>query len=629
VNTGGLDSSDLDQLGDRVAALVERTLLLAHEKERDDLVGALSTESVRELGAAVTVVVAGEAKRGKSSLVNALLAHPGLSPVNASAAIESPVDVGIATSAHIVIQYAATPRVRVYHDANPDGEDVPPASLASWATAAGNPGNAKRVRSVEIGADHPLLAHGVTLVDTPGVGGLEAAHADVTLAALTTADILLFVADASAPLSGPELSFLDRVTERIGNVLFVVTKIDAYPSADEVIAENRHLLAETRFRDAPLFAVSSVRKRKADDPAVGPSTVRDRLRDLSGFNELECALFAHAVGRTRTLRLANVVQLGRIVLDRLAESERARLDAARGSSNLREELETTRDRLEGLRSARRVGSSTLDDEFSKLQDQLEAEFEHALEELEKRNRDAFEAGTLKLEDVPEHLDAELNAIVARLNASLAVGVTEMVVDLAAMLALEGLGSIDVDSADATAGALTRLPTLPARTAIERVLGSTRTMTGTYVPERLLGGLTAVAFGNPVAMAAGVFAGLAIIGVNLVKSGRVRDRREAEALLTRAVSIARREIPPILRRRIRELRSTVEAQVQQATRRREAELSEAIREHERMAAEDERTRKGAEELAARRRELLASLHGEATALLKGLAAPRKPTLVGVS
>jgi hypothetical protein len=615
------ENADLNQFDDRVAALVEGMLSLAREKERDDLVGRLCTETVRAEGSEVAIVVAGEAKRGKSSLVNALLGSTDLSPVSGPAAVELPVDDVIATSAHIVIQYAPTPYVRVFHDASPLGEDVPASSLSDWATPAGNPRNAKRVRSIEVGLDHPLLARGVTLVDTPGVGGLEAAHAEVTLAALSTADVLLFVSDASAPLSGPELSFLDRVTERIGSVFLVLTKIDAYPGAREILAENRALLAQTRFRDAPLFAVSSLRKRKADDPATGPSDVRNHLRKLSGFAELESALFAHAVGRTRALRLANVVQLGRIVLDRLAESEEALIEGARGNPALKENLEAARERLNRLRAARQSGSSAVGDQFDRLQEAVEAELERALDELERRQRHAFESGKLKLESVPEQLDAELNAIVARLNASLAAGVAELVVDVAGALALDGIGSIDLDGDGSSTGrSLSQLPMLPSRSGIEKVLGSTSAVSGTYLPERLLGGLTAVALGNPVTIAVGIFAGFAILGLALVKGGVVRDRREANVLLTAAVGIAKREIPPIVRGRIRELRTTVEANVLQAIRDRDRELTEAIREYERMAEEGERARQRAEAIAVHRRDVLTSLRAEADAILAGLAAP---------
>ena len=51
----------------------------------------------------------------------------------------------------------------------------------------------------------PLLAN-LSIVDTPGVGGLEAAHGEIAQAAVRQATALLFVLDAGAPLTRPELA---------------------------------------------------------------------------------------------------------------------------------------------------------------------------------------------------------------------------------------------------------------------------------------------------------------------------------------------------------------------------------------------------------------------------------------
>jgi ribosome biogenesis GTPase A len=598
------------QLEESVGGFVERTVELAREKEREDLVTRLRDEARRKDAAAVTVVVAGEAKRGKSSLVNALLGMD-----------LSPVDAAPATNAHIVLQHGRSTSARVFHDERPLGERVSPSELGEWVTAFGNPGNAKHVRSVEIELDHPLLAQGVVLVDTPGVGGLEAAHAEVTLAALSTADVLVFVLDASAPISNRELHFLSRVTERIGNVLFVLTKIDAYAGADEIAAENHRLLANTRFASAPVFPISSARKRKADELDRASSQLAEQLLDMSGFLEFERALVAHAVGRTKVLRLGNLVQLARIVLDRVDESEQAIIEGARGNSQHRVELEAARQRVRELEERRRIGGSAVADEFATLQDELATEFERALLELEQRHTESLAKRDVTLEALPELIDAEFNALVARLNAALAEGASEIVVTLAAELALEGLGAIDVDPADVRDLAPVRNPLQPSRTAVEMVVDTSHALGGMYVPERLLGGLTAAAFGGPVGALVGVVAGLALVGVNLVKSERVRNRQQAQTLLAEAVRTARREIPPVLRARLREVHREVEESVYQAMRRREAELAAAIREHERMAREDERTQNRAIAAAANRRARVDRLREQSGELLAQLASVR--------
>jgi hypothetical protein len=524
-----------------------------------------------------------------------------------------------------VIQHGQSTTVRVIHDAAPFGESVPADELADWVTDTGNPQNAKHVRSVEIGFDHPLLAQGVVVVDTPGVGGLDAAHADVTLAALATADVLLFVVDSSAPISDQELSFLSRVTERIGTVLFAVTKIDAYPGADEILAEDRRLLTSTRFADSQMFAVSSARRRRADELAATDGELSARLGAMSGFVELERALREHTVGRTETLRLANVVQLGRIVLDRLDESEQAIIDGASGSSRHRDELEATQRRVRELDEARRVGRTVVADQFVDLQDVLATDFERALSELESRHRQAFARRDTQLDTLPERLDADLSVLVAKLNASLAEGVSEIVIDLASGLALEGLGTIDVEP-DAADFIVARVPRLPTRGAIDAALDTAHTLAGAHVPQGLLVALTTAVLGGHVGAIVGVVAGVAIVGVTLVKSGRVRDQQQAQALLADAVQNARREIPPIFRARVRELRREVELAVYQAIRRREEELETALREHEEMAGQDARTRKDAIAAATNRRTTIEQLRERTGALLARLAAARPATAI---
>jgi hypothetical protein len=233
---------------------------------------------------------------------------------------------------------------------------------------------------------------------------------------------------------------------------------------------------------------------------------------------------------------------------------------------------------------------------------------------------------MKLEALPERLDGELNALVARLNASLAEGASGIVVTLASTLALEGIGAIDVDPAEVGDLTMVHLSSLSSHSAVEMVLDTSRALGGMYVPERLLGGITGAALGGPVGAVIGVIAGLAIVGVTLVKAERVRNQEQAQALLAEAARTARREIPPVLRARLREVRREVEESVYRALRRREAELTSAIREHERMAREDARTQNRAVAAAANRRATFQRLGEQAEELLERLAAVRRATAV---
>src|SRR4029453_9559230 len=84
----------------------------------------------------------------------------------------------------------------------------------------------------------PLLAY-LSLVDTPGVGGLDSLHAEIALDAVERATPLLFVGGASAPFSQPEIDFLVEASKRVNFVLFALTKTDAYPGWRTILADDR------------------------------------------------------------------------------------------------------------------------------------------------------------------------------------------------------------------------------------------------------------------------------------------------------------------------------------------------------------------------------------------------------
>lgn len=56
----------------------------------------------------------------------------------------------------------------------------------------------------------PILKNGITIIDTPGIGGLDPRHAILTHMALPKADVIVFVTDAGEPLTQSELEFYEN-----------------------------------------------------------------------------------------------------------------------------------------------------------------------------------------------------------------------------------------------------------------------------------------------------------------------------------------------------------------------------------------------------------------------------------
>lgn len=293
-----------------------------------------AVEVARQLadrGGKPTVVVVGETGRGKSSLVNALLNIPGLSPV----------DAGVATASWLVFRHAAEPAARALVPGGTRPVDVPLDQLGAWATGR-PPGGQAAPRTVEVDCTSPLLAN-LTLVDTPGVGGLVAAHGELALAAASGATALLFVLDASAPLTRPELDFLVACSASVDQVLFAVTKTDAYRGWRQVVSDDRALLRQhaPRFASAEILPVSSRLFEQA--AAVGPGELAGVLRTESGVIALQLALQTRVAARAAVLREANTLRAARTQLAALHGrllAERSAVDPEPGrAERLREDRE--------------------------------------------------------------------------------------------------------------------------------------------------------------------------------------------------------------------------------------------------------------------------------------------------
>jgi len=156
-----------------------------HAERLDELRTRLSAQRLR-------VAVLGLFKRGKSTFLNALLGHPllptGVVPLTA-----------IPTFLHWSPHYALEAR-------DLDGkplETVPTgdraeitAILKRLVTEEGNPHNRLRVGRVDVFGPAPILAHGIELIDTPGIGSTLRHNTDAALAVLPECDAAFFVLSA-------------------------------------------------------------------------------------------------------------------------------------------------------------------------------------------------------------------------------------------------------------------------------------------------------------------------------------------------------------------------------------------------------------------------------------------------
>ena len=330
---------------EQLDALVGDVRTIARNLDRDDLADRLDDIRRRAARTDTVVCVVGEFKKGKSALINALLGSA-----------VCPVDDDLATAAVTVVRYGETPSATVHRREGGESiiEPIEPAAVPDWAQEPVGRDRRPEVDLVEVRIPNPLLEGGLTLVDTPGVGGLNAGHAAATLAFLPSADALVFVTDASAELSGPELEFLASARGAGPPVLVAVTKIDIYPEWRRIIDIDTGHLQAIGFAERP-FGLSAALRARADE--------RD---DESGYGAFSEALRGDVVERARMASLGAAVGDLRWVLGQLREplvAERTALEHPEQAAAIAADLAAVRERLAALRRADAAWSTRLDDEF--------------------------------------------------------------------------------------------------------------------------------------------------------------------------------------------------------------------------------------------------------------------------
>ena len=296
-----------------------------------------------------TVVVMGEVKRGKSSLVNALIAQPDLLPVDVLTCTSAPIRVAVSHDGPVV------PQVTLVRGT--EREMILATELARWVTVDGvgslqgntNAGMNEAQdppSSAEIAVRYPDM-DGITVVDTPGVGGLDKRAVTAALQEARHAGVLLMVCDASTPITAPEMDILRQAHDSVGGVIVAVTKTDKNTRRWRAIVEdNKRLISSHMGIDVPVVGVSSLRALDAArciDPAR-----RAELERRSGIAQLRSQLRAQlrqpaAMGQRAALQSITTTLTG------IAKTVRDDIRLLAESSTAVEQLEAEKTTLERLR----------------------------------------------------------------------------------------------------------------------------------------------------------------------------------------------------------------------------------------------------------------------------------------
>ncbi len=350
------------------ARVVDLALAAIERYGRPDLDGRLHQAKARLLADHVRVLVVGEFKKGKSMLVNGLVGAP-----------VCPVLDDLSTAVPTVVRQADNPSVTLVRSIEDRTErtTVPVDDLARYATEVGNPGNRERLSQIEVGLPRAVLAGGLVLVDTPGVGGLNSVRAAATMATLPAADAVLLVSDASQEYTAPELDFLRQAIGVCPNVACVLTKTDLYPEWRRITELDRGHLERAGIH-AELFPVSSTVRWRA--LLSGDA----ELSAESGYPPLVRYLRQGVLGRADELARRSTGHDVLAVTDQVAAALRAEQSAQQNPESVQEVirgLTAAEQRAAGLKERSARWQQTLNDGVADLNADIDYDLRDRLREI--------------------------------------------------------------------------------------------------------------------------------------------------------------------------------------------------------------------------------------------------------
>jgi GTPase SAR1 family protein len=248
-------------------------------------------EMIREVKERVSnqsfsIAIVGEFKRGKSTLINALLGQEVL-----------PTDILPCSATLNRITYGVTPSVKVtFKDGREEAVAID--RLPEYVTKLTSESEQTAANVAEATVFYPVnyCMNNVDIIDTPGLND-DKNMTDVTLSVLPKTDAAIMTIMATSPFSDYERDFLENklLTSDMGRVLFVVTRIDSYDDEDDVKRVLDSITAriekyimekaeKTYGADSPEFANF---KRKIGKPRVFGISAKQAIKGkLSGNAEM-------------------------------------------------------------------------------------------------------------------------------------------------------------------------------------------------------------------------------------------------------------------------------------------------------------------------------------------------------
>jgi GTPase SAR1 family protein len=235
------------------------------------------------------LVVIGQFKRGKSTLINALIGKYIL-----------PSSVLPLTSIVTIINYGEQKAVVCFKDGL--CKNIELNEISFFVTEKYNPNNKLNVEYVEIFYPADFLKNSVRIIDTPGIGSVYEHNSDVSYQFLPKADASLFVLSPDPPITQSEIEFLKDAQKYIDKFFFLLNKIDNFKPNElkEIIEFNRSIIESLVSKKVDIIDISAKlaleAKLESNKEKQEQSNIEKLYNKLDKFiKEEQASVFWHSI----------------------------------------------------------------------------------------------------------------------------------------------------------------------------------------------------------------------------------------------------------------------------------------------------------------------------------------------
>jgi tRNA U34 5-carboxymethylaminomethyl modifying GTPase MnmE/TrmE len=235
------------------------------------------------------LVVIGQFKRGKSTLINALIGKDIL-----------PSSVLPLTSIVTIINYGEQKAVVFFKDGL--CKNIELNEISFFVTEKYNPNNKLNVEYVEIFYPADFLKNSVRIIDTPGIGSVYEHNSDVSYQFLPKADASLFVLSPDPPITQSEIEFLKDAQKYIDKFFFLLNKIDNFKPNElkEIIEFNRSIIENLVSKKVDIIDISAKlaleAKLESNKEKQEQSNIEKLYNKLDKFiKEEKASVFWHSI----------------------------------------------------------------------------------------------------------------------------------------------------------------------------------------------------------------------------------------------------------------------------------------------------------------------------------------------